>query len=83
MEVLTYSDARSELKRVMDRVILDREPVTITRKNREAAVMVALDEYNAMVETLQLLRSPENARRLRRSIEQLDEGAGTERALDM
>jgi len=83
MEVLTYSDARSELKRVMDRVILDREPVTITRKNREAAVMVALDEYNAMVETLQLLRSPENARRLRRSIEQLDEGAGTERALDL
>lgn len=83
MEVLTYSDARSELKRVMDRVILDREPVTITRKNREAAVMVALDEYNAMVETLQLLRSPENARRLRRSIEQLDKGAGTERALDL
>lgn len=83
MDVMTYTDARGELKAVMDRAIHDRAPVVITRKNREAAVMISLDEYNAMVETLQLLRSPENARRLRRSIDQLEAGKGAERKLDL
>jgi antitoxin YefM len=82
MDVVTYSDARESLKSVMDRVIHDREPVVITRKNQEAAVMVSLEEYNAMMTTLQLLRSPENAERLRQSIEQLDAGKGSERELD-
>lgn len=79
MNVMTYTDARAELKSVMDRAIHDREPVIITRKNSESAVMISLDEYNAMMETLHLLRSPENARRLRRSIDQLDAGKGEER----
>lgn len=83
MDVMTYTDARNELKSAMDRAIHDREPVVITRKNREAAVMISLDEYNSMVETLHLLRSPENARRLRRSIDQLEAGNGTERELDL
>ena len=83
MDVMTYTDARSELKSVMDRAIHDRQPVVITRKNREAAVMISLDEYNAMVETLNLLRSPENARRLRRSIDQLDAGKGITTDLDL
>lgn len=83
MNVITYTDAREELKSVMDRAIHDREPVVITRKNREAAVLISLDEYNAMVETLHLLRSPENARRLRRSIDQLEAGKGTERDVEL
>lgn len=83
MDVMTYTDARGELKAVMDRAIHDREPVVITRKNREAAVMISLDDYNAMIETLHLLRSPENARRLRRSIDQLEAGAGIERTVDL
>jgi antitoxin YefM len=79
MDVITYTDARGELKSVMDRVIHDKEPVIVTRKNREAVVMMSLDEYNAITETLHLVRSPENARRLRRAIAQLDSGQGTER----
>ncbi len=78
MEVITYTDARGELKSVMDRVIHDRAPVIVTRKNREAVVMISLDEYNAITETLHVLRSPENARRLRRAIAQLDAGEGVE-----
>lgn len=83
MNVMTYTDARAELKSVMDRAIHDREPVIITRKNSESAVMISLDEYNAMMETLHLLRSPENARRLRRSIDQLDAGKGQDRDLNL
>lgn len=81
MEVMTYTDARASLKAVMDRVIHDRSEVVVTRKRREAVVIISLEEYNAIQETLHLLRSPENARRLRRSIAQLEDGGGTERDL--
>ncbi|REC57918.1 type II toxin-antitoxin system prevent-host-death family antitoxin [Rhodosalinus sediminis] len=82
MDVVTYTDARASLKDVMDRIIHDRVEVVVTRKNREAVVMISLDEYNAIQETLHLLKSPENARRLRTSIAQLDAGEGAERDIE-
>jgi antitoxin YefM len=82
MDVVTYTDARASLKDVMDRVIQDRVEVVVTRKKREAVVMISLDEYNAIQETLHLLISPENARRLHASIAQLDAGEGTERDIE-
>ncbi|AWZ18831.1 Prevent-host-death protein [Roseovarius sp. TM1035] len=82
MDVFTYTDARASLKEVMDRVIHDRTEVVVTRKNREAVVMISLDEYNAIQETLHLLKSPENARRLHRSIAQLTAGDGIARDID-
>ena len=57
MDVLTYTDARASLKDVMDRVIHDRVEVVVTRKKREAVVMISLDEYNAIQETLHLQKS--------------------------
>ena len=82
MDVVTYSAARSSLKDVMDRVIHDRVEVVVTRKNREAVVMMSLDEFNAIQETLHLQKSPENVRRLQASIAQLDAGKGVEREIE-
>ena len=82
MDVITYTDARSSLKDVMDRVIHDRVEMVVTRKNREAVVMVSLEEWNAIQETLHLQKSPENARRLQASIAQLNAGQGTERDIE-
>ncbi len=82
MDVMTYTDARASLKDVMDRVIHDRVEVVVTRKKREAVVMISLDEYNAIQETLHLQKSPENARRLHASIAELDAGKGTERDIE-
>lgn len=83
MDVMTYTDARASLKKVMDRVIHDRVEVIVTRKNREAVVMISLDEFNAIQETLHLQRSPENVRRLQAAIAQLNAGEGTERNIDL
>jgi antitoxin YefM len=83
MDVLTYTDARASLKDVMDRVLHDRVEVIVTRKKREAVVMIALDEYTAIMETLHLLKSPPNARRLHAAIAELDAGAGVVRDLDL
>ena len=59
MDVITYTDARASLKDVMDRVIHDHVEVVVTRKNREAVVMISLDEYNAIQETLHLQKKPQ------------------------
>lgn len=82
MDVITYTDARASLKDVMDRVIYDRVEVVVTRKKREAVVMISLEEYNSIQETLHLQKSPENARRLQSAIAQLNAGNGTERDID-
>jgi antitoxin YefM len=81
MDVVTYSEARANLKDVMDRVVDDRTHVVVTRQRAEAVVMVSLSEWNAMEETMHLLSSPANAARLRRSIEQMEAGKGRERKL--
>lgn len=83
MDVITYTDARASLKDVMDRVIHDNAEVIVTRKNREAVVMISLDEYNSIQETLHLQKSPANARRLQSAIAQLDTGKGSERDIDL
>ncbi|MEY3940735.1 MAG: hypothetical protein RLZZ604_1195 [Pseudomonadota bacterium] len=81
MDVLTYTDARANLKAVMDRVVEDRTQVVVTRQKSEAVVMMSLADWNAMEETMHLLSTPSNASRLRESIEQLEAGHGKARAL--
>ncbi|HEX8513972.1 MAG TPA: type II toxin-antitoxin system prevent-host-death family antitoxin [Allosphingosinicella sp.] len=81
MDVLTYSDARANLKGVMDRVVDDRTQVVITRQKSEAVVMVSLEDWNAMEETMHLLSTPTNAERLRSSIRQLEAAKGSEHDL--
>lgn len=81
MDVLTYSDARANLKGVMDRVVEDRTQVVITRQKSEAVVLISLEDWNAVEETMHLLSTPTNAERLRSSIRQLEAAKGTERDL--
>ncbi|SEN03028.1 antitoxin YefM [Pseudorhodobacter antarcticus] len=83
MNILTYTDARNGLAGAMDRVVQDREATVITRTGREAVVMVALEEWNAIQATLHLLSSPRNADRLHASIAELDAGDGEERGLNL
>lgn len=74
MHVLTFSQARSDLKQTMDDVCRDHEPAVITRQRGEPVVMISLDDYNGMRETMYLLGSSANAKRLRSSIAQLRSG---------
>lgn len=79
MNILTYTDARNSLASAMDRVVQDREETVITRTGREAVVMVAQGEWDAIQATLQLLSSPRNASRLQAAIAELEAGGGVER----
>jgi antitoxin YefM len=81
MDVVTYSEARANLKDVMDRVVEDKTEVIVTRQKAEAVVMVSLAEWNSISETLHLLSSPKNAERLRKAIRDMDAGKGVEHDL--
>ena len=81
MDAITYTSARQNLAKTMDRVCEDHEPIIITRSNEQSVVMISLADYNAMEETAYLLRSPKNATRLLESIAQLESGTAQEREL--
>ena len=81
MRTLSFSESRQNYAATLDQVVDDREPVVITRTGHESVVIVSLAEWNALQETLHLLRSPANARRLLDSIEELESGGGTVREL--
>lgn len=76
MDAITYSAARANLAKTMDRVCEDHEPIIITRGGEQSVVMVSLDDYKALEETAYLLRSPVNARRLLSAAAQLAAGKG-------
>jgi antitoxin YefM len=78
---MTFTDARASLKEVMDRAIQDQEEVTITRRKGEAVVVISLENWSSIRETLHLLSTPANTAALRRSIAQLDAEQGQEREL--
>lgn len=81
MNAISYSTARQNLAKLMDRVCDEHETVIITRKTAKTVVLISLDEYNAMEETAHLLKSPANAQRLRASIKQFKDGKYSERKL--
>ncbi len=81
MDVMNYSDARAQFKGVMDRAINDQQEVVVTRKKGEAVVVVSLEAWNSINETLYLLSNPRNAARLRSAVNQLEAATATERGL--
>ena len=81
MDAITYSVARANLAKTMDRVCNDHEPLIITRNGEQSVVMLSLDDYKALEETAYLLRSPANAKRLLAAITDLSAGKGIEQKL--
>ncbi len=81
MEAITYTAARQNLAKTMEKVCKDHAPVIITRKTSNSVVIMSLEDYEAHEETAYLLRSPKNTRRLIESIAQLENDKGTEKEL--
>ncbi len=81
MKVITFTEARNKLKSVLDRVIDDADYTVITRRDADDAVVMSLDYFNSLLETVHLLKSPANAAHLERSIAQYRQGKVTEKDL--
>lgn len=74
MRACSYSDLRQHLRERLDEVHETRVPMLVTRRNGPDSVIIDKDEYDALMETLHLLRSPANAARLMRSAAAADAG---------
>jgi antitoxin YefM len=72
MRAITYTEARNNLASELDRVNADYDVTIITRQKAEAGVLMSLKEYESLMETAHLLRSPKNAMRLMKSIENIE-----------
>lgn len=74
MRVINFSDARGRFKSVIDQVIEDADYTVIARRDAPDAVVMSLDSFNGLMETVHLLKSPANAAHLAQSIEQYRTG---------
>lgn len=74
MRTVMFSKAREELAGLLDEVSQDRVAVEIVRRNKPSAILIDKDEYEGMLETLHLMSSPANARRLMEAIEGVNAG---------
>ncbi len=73
MEVINYSILRNNLKEVLDRVSEDKETYIVNRGSSNA-VIISLDEYNSWKETMYLMESESNRKRLEEAIEREKKG---------
>jgi antitoxin YefM len=64
---ISASEARQRLFPLLEQVNTDHQPVRITSRAGDAVLMSAAD-YDSWQETVYLLRSPENAKRLMEAV---------------
>ena len=74
MIAANYTEFRTGLKRFLDNVEENNETLIIKRGIGKGAVMISLNEYNSIIETMHLLGSKKNADRLFESIDQMKKG---------
>ncbi len=81
MKAANYSEFRKDLKEYLDSVEESNETLIIKRGKGKGAVLISLEEYNSIMETLHLLSSKKNAERLFESIDQMGSGKTVEGSL--
>jgi len=74
MIAANYTEFRTGLKKYLDEVENNNETLIIKRGSGNGTVLISLDEYNSIVETMHLLSSKANADRLYESISQMKKG---------
>ena len=74
MNVCSFTDLREHLRERLDEVHESRTPLLVTRQGAASAVVLDKEEYDGIMETLHLLRSPKNAERLLRAIADAEAG---------
>lgn len=81
MDIVTYSEARNNLKSVLDRVVANSMPTVIFRQRGESVVVMSKSDYDSLTETRYLMSNPVNAKRLLDGIALMDADQGKEHDL--
>lgn len=73
-DAISITQARANLKQVIDSVIDDHAPVAITRRGAGAVVVMSMEDYSGLLETVHLLSNPKGAARLLSTINASGQG---------
>ena len=75
MKAVTYTEAKKNLKALIHQVCKDSEPaVIVSIRTQEQAVLISVEDFQAMEETVYLLSTPANRAHLERSLKQAAKG---------
>ena len=74
MDVLNFTEFRKNLAKNLDRVTDDAEVVIVSRSKGKNVVVMDLDEYNAIAETLHIVKSEANRLRLQDAVDEMNKG---------
>lgn len=74
MRTVMFSKAREELASILDEVSNDCVTVEIVRRNKPSVILIDKSDYEGMMETMYLMSTPANAKRLLNAIENVDAG---------
>ena len=83
MIATNFSEFRTDLKKFLDSVEDNNETLIIKRKTGKGTVVISLEEYNSLMETMHILSSKKNADRLYESIQQMKEGKIVEPTIEL
>ncbi len=72
MQAVLYSQARNNLREIINKVCDNVEEFIITTKEKQSVVLISQEEYNSMKETLYLLSSKNNRDRLLNAVEEIE-----------
>lgn len=74
MNILSFTEFRTNLAGLMDKVSQDHKPILVTRRNAKPIVMMSLEDFSSYDETAYLMASPKNAKRLNKAISEISKG---------
>lgn len=74
MTTLSLADARANLSKLIESAVTTHERFEVTRNGNRAAVLLSVDDYDALLETVDILSRPEEVEAIRRGLAEL--GAG-------
>ena len=83
MQAVLYSQARNNLREIINKVCNDFDEYIITTKEKQSVVLISQEEYNSMKETIYLLSSKNNRDRLLSAVDQIDSSKFIEKDLDV
>ncbi|WP_168188902.1 type II toxin-antitoxin system Phd/YefM family antitoxin [Thiomicrorhabdus sediminis] len=72
MKTISFKEFEKDLARTLDQMHESQDPILITRPKKDLIVVMSQNYYNSMMETLYLMQSPNNTKRLLDSISSLN-----------
>jgi len=81
MHIVSFTEARNNLKRILDEVVEDADYTVINRRDAADTMGMSLNSFNSLMETMHLLKSPANLSHLEKSVTQYQQGKSAEHPL--